>query len=123
MAQQLRNIEGNLEYNNLIADITFPVQSGIVKLKGGQGVLVAGSVIALDASNVGILSSATAGQTIHSVLTDDVDTGTSAETTINATVYLSGVLNRKELVVGGESNIAAQEDELRQRGIYLKDVL
>lgn len=117
MAQQLRNVEETVAYNKLVADISFPLQVGVVNLKAGQGVLVSGSVIAETATGDHVLYDGTDGQTPHSVLIEDVD----ATTATAAHVYLSGVLNRKELVVGNSVAIGTIEDALRIRGIYLKD--
>lgn len=117
MAQQLRNVEETVNYNKLVADISFPLQVGVVNLKAGQGVLVAGSVIAENATGEHLFYDGTDGQTPHSILVEDVD----ATTATTGQVYLSGVLNRKELVVGGSVAIGTIEDALRIRGIYLKD--
>lgn len=120
----LRSVESVAAYQKLVADISFPLQTGGIALKGGQGVLVAGSVIAKNADGKYVLASETAGLTAHSVLTDDVNTGESGATAeVVATVYLSGVLNRKALVFGGTATAATHEAALRTQGIYLKDVL
>lgn len=120
----LRSFESVASYQKLVADISFPLQTGGIALKGGQGVLVAGSVIAKNTDDEFVLAAETASLTAHSVLTDDVDTGASGEATeVVATVYLSGVLNRKALVFGGTATAATHEAGLRTQGIYLKDVL
>lgn len=120
----LRSVESVASYNHLVADISFPLQTGGVSLKGGQGVLVAGSVIAKNADGKFVLATEVAGLVAHSVLTDAVDTGaTGATAEVVATVYLSGVLNRKALVFGGTASAAIHEAGLRTQGIYLKDVL
>lgn len=120
MPEKLREVVGNLEFRNLIADIAFPVQTSGIKLKGGQGVLLAGSVIAKDAEGKYILANETPGLKVHSILADDIDTGVADVTAI---VYLSGVFNRKKLIFGGTANAATFEEDLRTQGIYLKDVL
>lgn len=119
MAQQLRNVEETVTYNKLVADIAFPLQVGVVTLKAGQGVLVAGSVIGVNETGEYVLFNGDENLKVHSVLLEDVDATTAAA----VHVYLSGVLNRKELVTGDSAAIESIEDDLRMRGIYLKDTL
>lgn len=123
MPRQLREQVGELNYENLIADTTFPVQKGTVILKAGQGMLQTGSVIGLDASKIGHLLDGTKVTKPYAVLTDSIDTGLSVDgENAAATVYLSGVLNSSALIFGGSEVVASHEPTLRTLGIYLKQI-
>jgi hypothetical protein len=55
------------------------------------------------------------------ILTDAVDTGTTAD--VVSTAYTSGMFNRQALAVADDDNIANHEDALRSKGIFLKDTI
>lgn len=121
----LRSTAGEYTPDSLIADVAFPVQTGGVNLKGGQNVLLRGTVVGKDAD--GKFVPAVTGATpivAHGILADDIDTGAVGETAdVNAVVYTSGSFNRSALIFGGTDTAAEHEEVLRTKGIYLKAVL
>ena len=123
----MTNLRSTVEFkpDALIADVAFPVQTGGVNLKAGQGVLLRGTVVGKNAD--GKFVPAVTGSTpvvAHGVLADDVDTGGEGEAAdVTAVVYTSGSFNRAALFFGGEDNAEAHKDILRTKGIYLKAVL
>lgn len=120
----MTNLRSTVEFkpDELIADVAFPVQTGGVNLKAGQGVLLRGTVVGKNAD--GKFVPAITGSTAivaHGILADDVDTGEEGEVAdVNAVVYTSGSFNRASLFFGGEDQAEAHEDVLRTKGIYLK---
>lgn len=123
----MTNLRSTTEYtpDALFADVAFPVQTGGVKLKAGQGVLLRGTVVGKNAA--GKFVPAVTGENAvvaHGILTDDIDTGDAGATTdVVAVVYKSGSFNRAALIFGGSDTADAHEDVLRTKGIYLKAVL
>lgn len=119
MGQNLRSLAGEYIPNSLIADTSFPIQTGGVKLKNNQGVLLRGTVVGKDSSGVFVPADTTVSA--YGILTDDIDT--TSEEAVTAVVYLSGSFNRSALIFGGETNAETHEETLRTKGIYLKAVL
>jgi hypothetical protein len=117
---------GSVEYDNLVAGTTIPVEIKSVKLKAGQGVLQRGSVLGIiSSSKLAVLVDSTAtdgSQVADCILTDDVDTGAAGATEdVVATAYTSGLFNRQALIFGGTDTADQHEDTLREKGIFLKD--
>jgi hypothetical protein len=115
---------GESTVDNLFAGTAHPVDIKAVKLKGGQGVLLRGTVVGIIKETelaVPVNSAATDGSEVaEAILTDNVDT---TDGDIVATAYVSGLFNRKALIFGGEDTASAHERTLRTLGIYLKDNL
>lgn len=120
-----REVVGEHKPDNLIADTSFPVQTGGVKLKAAQGVLLRGTVVGKNAEGK-FVPAVTGGTAVkaYGILADDVDTGDEDATEdVVAVVYVSGSFNRSALIFGGTNTAADHEEELRSKGIYLKAVL
>lgn len=114
---------GTYKPDNLIADTSFPVQVGIVRIAANQGTLLRGSVLGKNAEGNYVLANA-AGETpiLGSViLTDDLITDESEP--VNTQVYLSGPFNRNALIFDGTDKVTDHETNLKINGIYLKVVL
>ena len=119
----MKNLVTNSEfnYNPIIADTSFPLQTATVAVKANQGVLLAGSVLGkTDTGEVVFVGGATAA-TAEFILTDDLDTETT-DATVNAVVYVSGAFIRSNLVVDGAGTIDDHEADLKKNGLYLKAV-
>ncbi|WP_313891130.1 head decoration protein [Psychrobacillus sp.] len=125
MAQQLRNLAGTFDYDNLIPDTSFPVQVGIVAVVAGQENLLRGTVLGKDAEGKYAVANKTATPAITGtvILTDTVATGSGSGTAINAQVYVSGAFNRSALILGGTDTITDHEETLKINGIYLKSTI
>lgn len=113
---------GAVEYDNLIAGTTHPIDVKSVVLKGGQGVLRRGTVLGI-ITDSGLAipvdsTKADGSEKADCILADDVDT--SAGDTV-ATAYISGLFNRKALIFGGSDTADKHETRLRELGIFLKD--
>lgn len=118
--------EGTFTPDALIVSPDFPIMTKGIGLKRGQGVLKRGSVIVAGSDKNGYI----AGTTVSSVtmkafgiLTDDVDTGTSADgDNMPVVCYITGHFNRAAVAVKDEATIDTYEDELKGIGIYLATV-
>ncbi|MCE4048031.1 head decoration protein [Bacillus sp. Au-Bac7] len=121
---ELNGVVGEIGYDNLFAGTSVPVNVKGVRLKSGQGLLVRGTVLAIEAATglaVKVDSTKTGGvESADCILTDNVDT-TSSD--VVSTAYSSGLFNRKALVFGGTDTADKHEKTLRTLGIYLKDNL
>lgn len=111
------------DFDHLIADASFPINTAIVSLAAGQGLLVRGAVVGKNNAGESVLYGGDTVVKPEFILTDDVDTGGEEADAINATVYVSGVFNRDALVLAGETKVETIETELKTYGIYLKIVL
>lgn len=120
MANLVNNTEFN--YNPIIADTSFPLQTATVAIQANQDVLLAGSVLGKDEDGNIILVGGTTAATAEYILTDDLDT-TSEEDTVNGVVYISGAFIRSNLVIDGAGSIDDHESDLKKNGLYLKAVL
>lgn len=127
MSEQMYNILGTKEPDNLIAgnEIT-PIVKGLTLAKN-QGVLARGTVVGkITASGlcVPVDDQKTDGsETPHCILTDTVDTGDGAALIdYDTTGYFSGVFNQDKLVFGGDDTFADHEAKLREVGIFLKEM-
>ena len=121
--ENLYKKEGEYTPDNLIAGLNVPCLITGVKLKEGQGVLKRGTVIGIlkTGEAVAVDKSKDDGSNIpYGILTDDVDTTES----IGATVYISGLFNKKALHFGGKDDKASDyENKLRELGVFLKNVI
>lgn len=114
---------GQFNYDGLIADTSFPVQTAGVPVASGQGVLVRGSVLGkTDAGDIILVGGATSA-TAEYILADDLDTTQTTGNKINAITYVSGAFNRAALIIDGEGTIDNHEADLKKFGLYLKAVL
>jgi len=119
------NLRSTSEYvpDNLIADVSFPVQVGSVKLAGGQGNLLRGTVVGKNPAGLFVVTDSAKNISADAVLTDDIDTGLEGADAIVTTAYISGAINRDALIFGGSDKPEQHEETLRMKGIYLKLVL
>jgi len=122
---------GEFTPDSLIASPDFPILKEGIGLKPGQGMLKRGSLIIRGADKAGCIAGSDAageGMRVFGILTDDTDTGdgTSGDTprgNIPVTVYITGVFNRAAVLLSGEdADIGDYEDEMKDVGIYLRNV-
>lgn len=128
MAKHLNDKIGSMEYDKLIAGMTPPVKvaSGVIaKLTGSAAAYSRGTVLAKSAADgkLYLLGSETPEDlTPDCILCDDEEIGTDADA--NVAVYVMGCFNEEALTVKEEYDITqADRDALRERGIYLAQVL
>ena len=128
MAKHLNDKIGSMEYDKLIAGMTPPVKvaSGVIaKLTGSAAAYSRGTVLAKSAvdGKLYLLGSETPEDlTPDCILCDDEEIGTDADA--NVAVYVMGCFNEEALTVKEEYDITqADRDALRERGIYLAQVL
>ena len=119
----LRSKAGEYVPDNLIADVSFPVQVGSVKLAGGQGNLLRGTVVGKNPTGLFVMADSAQNITADAILTDDIDTGVEDSGDVVTTAYVSGPFNRNALIFGGSDESEKHEETLRTKGIYLKVVL
>ncbi len=133
MAKHLNEKIGSMSYDKLIAGMTPPVKvaSGVITKLTGEGATYKRGTILCRSSGTGgdgklkILGT-TAGSnetlTPDCILCDDEEIGTDID--VNVAVYVMGCFNEEALTVGEEYTITqADKDALRERGIYLSQVL
>lgn len=117
--------------DSLIASPDFPILTEGIGLKPGQGLLKRGSLILKGTDAAGYIAGSSAageGAQVSGILTDDTDTGDEtsedvSEDNIPATVYQTGVFNRAAILLSGEdADISAYEKEMKDVGIYLRNV-
>ena len=130
MAKHLNDKIGSMEYDKLIAGMTPPpkVASGVITKLATAATYPRGTILCRSSGTGGdgklkILGT-TAGSnetlTPDCILCDDEDIGTDA----NVAVYVMGCFNEDALTVDDEYTITqADKDTLRERGIYLAQVL
>ncbi len=132
MAKHLNDKVGSMEYDKLIAGITPPVKvaSGIITKLSAAATYPRGTVLCRSSGtggdgNLKILgTTAVENETLtpDCILCDDEDIGTDADA--NVAVYVMGCFNEDALTVDDEYTITqADKDTLRERGIYLAQVL
>ncbi|WP_036126840.1 hypothetical protein [Lysinibacillus sphaericus] len=120
---KLTNTTGQLEFDNLIVDVSFPVNVAVVQVESGQGLLVRGSVLGKTAEQKVIFVGGETTATAEFVLATDIDTGNTPGSKVSAEVYVSGPFNREALIFNGDTGADAHELDLKKVGIYLKAVL
>ncbi len=130
---------GEFKPDSLIARNEFPILTEGIGLKAGYGLLKRGTLIMKGSDKAGYAAGtavqAAAGEgesaaaadmemKVFGILTDDFDTGTDkAADNIPATAYQTGMFNRAAVIVAGEGGTAEDyEDELKQAGLYLRNV-
>ena len=132
MAKHLNDKVGSMEYDKLIAGITPPVKvaSGIITKLSVAAPYPRGTVLCRSSGTGGdgklkILGTPAAESetlTPDCILCDDEDIGTDADA--NVAVYVMGCFNEDAMTVDDEYTITqADKDTLRERGIYLAQVL
>lgn len=105
-----------------------PTDTKTVKLKGGQGVLERGTVIAFGKDAVGEAGLAwedVTNQVADCVLCDDVDTGTDDTVQVTGHAYRVGHLSRQALKFGKTKTELTPEAEqqLQYTGILLSNTM
>ena len=128
MAKHLNGKIGTMEYDKLIASMTPPVKvaSGVItKLTGSAATYSRGTVLAKSAADgkLYLLGSETPEDlTPDCILCDDEEIGTDADA--NVAVYVMGCFNESAVIVKEDYDITqADRDALRERGIYLSQVM
>ena len=132
MAKHLNDKVGSMEYDKLIAGITPPVKvaSGIITKLSAAATYPRGTVLCRSSRTGGdgklkiLRTTAVENETLtpDCILCDDEDIGTDADA--NVAVYVMGCFNEDALTVDDEYTITqADKDALRERGIYLAQVL
>lgn len=128
MVKHLNDKVGSMEYDKLIAGMTPPVKvaSGVIaKLTGSAATYLRGTVLAKSAADgkLYLLGSETPEDlTPDCILCDDEEIGTDADA--NVAVYVMGCFNEGAVTVKEDYDITqADRDALRERGIYLAQVL
>ena len=128
MAKHLNGKVGSMKHDNLISGMTPPpkVASGVIaKLTGNAATYPRGTILAKSAADgkLYLLGSDTPDDlTPDCVLCDEEDIGTDAD--VNVAVYVMGCFNEGALIVKEEYDITqADRDALRERGIYLSQIL
>jgi len=118
---------GESPVDNLVNSTFPPPLTTGVKLRGGQGVLVRGTVLALSSVSgdmVALGTAAAGGETLTAgyILTDPSDTGDGGA--VPAIAYRTGHFNRPALIMAeGYDMTRADEENLRSGGILLSDAL
>ena len=120
MAKHLNDKVGSMEYDKLIAGITPPVKvaSGIITKLSAAATYPRGTVLCRSSGTGGDGKLKILGTTAveNETLTPDADA--------NVAVYVMGCFNEDALTVDDEYTITqADKDTLRERGIYLAQVL
>lgn len=111
--------------DNLIAGINPSAEVFHVTLKGGQGELKRGTLLALNNGKYEIIGTDTTGKA-NAVLADTVDTGAASEEAadVSGVAYRTGHFNGNVLVVSEGYTITAEDKEaLRGVGILLSDAV
>ena len=133
MAKHLNDKIGSMEYDKLIAGMTPPVKvaAGVITKLTGEGTTYKRGTILCRSSGTGgdgnlkILGTTAAENetlTPDCILCDDEEIG--ADANVTAAVYVMGCFNIDAVNVSNEYEITqADKDVLRERGIYLSQVL
>lgn len=132
MAKHLNDKVGSMEYDKLIAGMAPPpkVSSGVITKLATAATYPRGTVLCRSSGTGGdgklkiLGTSAVENETLtpDCILCDDEDIGTDAD--VNVAVYVMGCFNEDALTVGEEHDITqADKDALRERGIYIAQVL
>jgi hypothetical protein len=121
---ELYSTIGTSTPDNLIAGNEFPILTKYFTLAKNQGVLKRGTVIGIvTATKLGVPVDNTkedGSEKAYCILTDSVDT--TADDDIPAIGYITGIFNAAALTFG-KGTAADFEDQLRDLGIYLKDIV
>lgn len=110
---------GTVSPDNLIAGVYPAAEVSHKEVKGGQGVLERGTLLAVGSSGLEKIASGTTGKA-NAVLAETIDT--AEETT--AVVYVTGHFNANSLIVTDGYEITAEDKEaLRVAGILVSDAV
>lgn len=110
---------GSMSYDNLIAGVYPAAEVSHLEVKGGQGVLERGTLLAAGDSGLEKIAAGTTGKA-NAVLAEAIDT---AEETV-AVVYRTGHFNANSLIVADGYKITAEDKEaLRGVGILISDAV
>lgn len=128
MAEQLNRKVGSMEYDKLIAGIYPEVvkASGIIATTGSEATYLRGTVLAKSTANGKLFilgSTAASGDTLtpDCVLCDDTTVGTGDCVGV---VYVAGNFNVDTLIVAnGYTLTEADKNKLKERGIYISQIL
>lgn len=132
MAKHLNDKIGSMEYDKLIAGMTPPVKvaSGIITKLSAATTYPRGTILCRSSGTGGdgklkILGTAAGSSetlTPDCILCDDEEVGTDADA--NVAVYVMGCFNEGAVTVKEDYDITQPDrDALRERGIYLAQVL
>lgn len=122
MSKRIDEIIETPKPDNLFAGIQ-DAEVFTVEVSQAQGVLKRGTVLALSDGAYSVLGTDTTGYA-NAILADDVDTGSTGSSTVNATAYRTGHFNANVLIVEDEYEItAADKEALRVAGILLSDAV
>lgn len=122
----MANIEtvATSNYPVLINGTAIGAMTKVVTVVSGAGKLAKGTVLgkvkASGKYNIADASKSDGTESAKVILNQDVD-ATSAD--VNAEVYITGVFNTKALIVASGDTVAAHEDELHLRSIFLSAVV
>lgn len=127
MSKQLSKTVGNMEYDNLIYDVT-RLDTATAQIKTGQGLLKRGSVLCADGENkCAIFGHTLVGENSKAsyILTNDVDTGTTTGgAAIVAEVYRAGHFSMGKLITHENVTLTQEEiNQLREYGIVLSNTV
>lgn len=121
MSTRLDENLGAVGFDNLINSVSPPADVFGVDVKGGQGVLKRGTLLASGDNGMTMIATATTGKA-NCILSDDVDTGGAG--TVTGVAYRTGHFNGNALIVAeGYTITAADKEALRIAGILLSDAV
>lgn len=118
MGKNLYTDVGQFTPDGLIADTSFPLQTGSATIRAGQGLLLRGTLLAFEKDEEGggsgyvVATNELAGDRI---LTDDTLVGGAD---VVAEAYISGSFATSRIICEGD--IEVHRETLRTKGIYLK---
>lgn len=110
--------------DKLFTSIQIPAKVSAISLKGAQGTLLRGSVIALDTNKKGgLLDKENITDVAYGILTDDIITGTTITDYVIAEVYVTGDFNSDSLILAEGTTLEEYATELRKLGIYTDTIM
>ena len=117
---------GEFKPDSLIVSGDVPILKDGCGLKSGQGILKRGSLIVKDAAGDYVLAPK-AGATpdaVFGILTDDTDTGDTADAAKNipAVCYTTGIFNPDAVVVATEATVNEYADAMKTVSLFLRGV-
>lgn len=113
MVNNLYGTIGESNVDNLVADISFPLQTGSAILKADQGLLLRGTLLGKEVG--GEFVKATATVDANCILADDIMVDASPVTVVT---YISGAFSKNALIA--ENDVTEHQEKLRTEGIYIK---
>lgn len=124
MSKSLNRKVGELTPDKLFAGITpaSHVNSGTLGAMAAETTYPRGTVLAKDSAGKLYILGTTGSLTPDCILCDDTTVGTGAD--ITTAIYTAGCFNTNALTVkSGYTMTIADIDKLRERGIYLGEVM